>query len=133
MNEVVPSFSSELNFVLPHWSKIDSGFLVSRLILYLWKWVWWGDGRHRHLVTDLCPLLVGSVLQIVSAPGQSYLRPPGPVVMQTVSQAGALNALGSKPPASGPSPTPVTPPGRVECCEPGGYLALKPLINSFCF
>uniref|UniRef100_A0A452SEF2 E1A binding protein p400 n=1 Tax=Ursus americanus TaxID=9643 RepID=A0A452SEF2_URSAM len=57
--------------------------------------------------------LQGSVLQIVSAPGQSYLRPPGPVVMQTMSQAGALNALGSKPPASGPGPAPVTAPGRV--------------------
>ncbi|XP_030356793.1 E1A-binding protein p400-like isoform X16 [Strigops habroptila] len=42
----------------------------------------------------------GSVLQIVSAPGQQYLRPQGPVVMQTVSQAGAvqnaLNALGNQ-------------------------------------
>ncbi|XP_058547524.1 E1A-binding protein p400 isoform X2 [Neofelis nebulosa] len=61
--------------------------------------------------------LQGSVLQIVSAPGQSYLRPPGPVVMQTMSQAGALNALGSKPPSGGPGPAPVTPPvgapGRV--------------------
>lgn len=58
-------------------------------------------------------VIAGSVLQIVSAPGQSYLRPPGPVVMQTMSQAGALNALGSKPPAGGPGPAPVTPPGRV--------------------
>uniref|UniRef100_A0A672UWT6 E1A binding protein p400 n=1 Tax=Strigops habroptila TaxID=2489341 RepID=A0A672UWT6_STRHB len=44
--------------------------------------------------------LQGSVLQIVSAPGQQYLRPQGPVVMQTVSQAGAvqnaLNALGNQ-------------------------------------
>lgn len=58
-------------------------------------------------------VIAGSVLQIVSAPGQSYLRPPGPMVMQTVSQAGALSALGSKPPTSGPGPTPVAPPGRV--------------------
>ena len=31
MNEVVPSFSSELNFVLPHWSKmiLDFWFLAS--------------------------------------------------------------------------------------------------------
>ncbi|XP_006874145.1 PREDICTED: E1A-binding protein p400-like [Chrysochloris asiatica] len=65
--------------------------------------------------------LQGSVLQIVSAPGQPYLRPPGPVVMQTVSQAGAvhgaLNALGGKPPTSTPAPTPLAPqagvPGRV--------------------
>ncbi|XP_064128074.1 E1A-binding protein p400 isoform X2 [Loxodonta africana] len=65
--------------------------------------------------------LQGSVLQIVSAPGQPYLRPPGPVVMQTVSQAGAvhgtLNALGGKPPASAPAPAPLAPqvsvPGRV--------------------
>ncbi|XP_023576411.1 E1A-binding protein p400 isoform X3 [Octodon degus] len=62
--------------------------------------------------------LQGSVLQIVSAPGQPYLRAPGPVVMQTVSQAGAVHgALGSKPPAGGPSPTALTPqvgvPGRV--------------------
>lgn len=55
-------------------------------------------------LTVLCPVFAGSVLQIVSAPGQTYLRPPGPVVMQTVSQAGTLNALGSKPPASGPAP-----------------------------
>uniref|UniRef100_A0A673UTM3 E1A binding protein p400 n=1 Tax=Suricata suricatta TaxID=37032 RepID=A0A673UTM3_SURSU len=66
--------------------------------------------------------LQGSVLQIVSAPGQSYLRPPGPVVMQTVSQAGALNALGSKPPASGPGPAPVTPPVGVP-----GRVAANPL------
>lgn len=62
--------------------------------------------------------LQGSVLQIVSAPGQPYLRAPGPVVMQTVSQAGAVHgALGSKPLAGGPSPAPLTPqvgvPGRV--------------------
>nr|XP_045367692.1 LOW QUALITY PROTEIN: E1A-binding protein p400 [Camelus bactrianus] len=79
--------------------------------------------------------LQGSVLQIVSAPGQSYLRPPGPVVMQTVPPAGALSALGSKPPAGGPGPgpAPVTPPvgvpGRVAvnplaAGEPGG--ASKP-------
>ncbi|TKC35078.1 hypothetical protein EI555_006031, partial [Monodon monoceros] len=66
--------------------------------------------------------LQGSVLQIVSAPGQSYLRPPGPVVMQTVSQAGALNALGSKPPAGGPSPAPMTPPVGVP-----SRLAVSPL------
>ncbi|XP_053785012.1 E1A-binding protein p400 isoform X5 [Desmodus rotundus] len=66
--------------------------------------------------------LQGSVLQIVSAPGQPYLRPPGPVVMQTVSQAGALNALGSKPPAGGPGPAPVTPPVGVP-----GRVAVNPL------
>ncbi|XP_069922364.1 E1A-binding protein p400 isoform X16 [Oryctolagus cuniculus] len=54
--------------------------------------------------------LQGSVLQIVSAPGQPYLRAPGPVVMQTVSQAGAVHGtLGSKPPAGGPNPAPLTP------------------------
>lgn len=59
-------------------------------------------------------VLAGSVLQIVSAPGQPYLRAPGPVVMQTVSQTGAVHStLGSKSPASGPSPAPLTPPGRV--------------------
>lgn len=78
--------------------------------------------------------LQGSVLQIVSAPGQPYLRAPGPVVMQTVSQAGAVHStLGSKPPTSGPSPAPLTPqvgvPGRVAVSamavgEPG--LASKP-------
>ncbi|XP_061459266.1 E1A-binding protein p400 isoform X4 [Rhineura floridana] len=51
--------------------------------------------------------LQGSVLQIVSAPGQQYLRPQGPVVMQTVSQAGtvqnALNALGNQHPAGLPA------------------------------
>ncbi|XP_078193933.1 E1A-binding protein p400 isoform X41 [Callithrix jacchus] len=62
--------------------------------------------------------LQGSVLQIVSAPGQPYLRAPGPVVMQTVSQAGAVHGtLGSKPLAGGLSPAPLTPqvgvPGRV--------------------
>ncbi|XP_044099507.1 E1A-binding protein p400 isoform X6 [Neovison vison] len=66
--------------------------------------------------------LQGSVLQIVSAPGQSYLRPPGPVVMQTMSQAGALNALGSKPPAGGPGPAPVTAPVGVP-----GRVAVNPL------
>ncbi|XP_077776428.1 E1A-binding protein p400 isoform X24 [Podarcis muralis] len=52
--------------------------------------------------------LQGSVLQIVSAPGQQYLRPQGPVVMQTVSPAGtvqnALNALGNQHPAGLPAP-----------------------------
>ncbi|KAM6156071.1 E1A-binding protein p400 [Rhynchocyon petersi] len=65
--------------------------------------------------------LQGSVLQIVSAPGQPYLRPPGPVVMQTMSQAGtvhgAINALGGKPPVGAAAPTPLAPqvgvPGRV--------------------
>ncbi|XP_048369923.1 E1A-binding protein p400 isoform X5 [Sphaerodactylus townsendi] len=44
--------------------------------------------------------LQGSVLQIVSAPGQQYVRPQAPVVMQTVPQGGtiqnALNALGNQ-------------------------------------
>uniref|UniRef100_A0A6J0TEC3 E1A-binding protein p400 isoform X7 n=1 Tax=Pogona vitticeps TaxID=103695 RepID=A0A6J0TEC3_9SAUR len=48
--------------------------------------------------------LQGSVLQIVSAPGQQYLRPQGPVVMQTVSQAGTVqNALGNPHPAGLPT------------------------------
>ncbi|KAG9487567.1 hypothetical protein GDO78_007417 [Eleutherodactylus coqui] len=54
--------------------------------------------------------LQGSVLQIVSAPGQQYLRPPGPVVMQTVAQGAsiqnAINALGNQHPPSIPSMTP---------------------------
>ncbi|XP_056389117.1 E1A-binding protein p400 isoform X2 [Hyla sarda] len=48
--------------------------------------------------------LQGSVLQIVSAPGQQYLRPPGPVVMQTVTQGtslqNAINALGNQHPSN---------------------------------
>ncbi|KYO39548.1 E1A-binding protein p400 isoform E [Alligator mississippiensis] len=60
--------------------------------------------------------LQGSVLQIVSAPGQQYLRPQGPVVMQTVSQPGtvqnALNALGNQHQAGVPASTAVTQPGR---------------------
>ncbi|XP_042297477.1 E1A-binding protein p400 isoform X17 [Sceloporus undulatus] len=59
--------------------------------------------------------LQGSVLQIVSAPGQQYLRPQGPVVMQTMSQAGtvqnALNTLGNQHPASLPASA-VTQQGR---------------------
>uniref|UniRef100_A0A7M4G3K0 E1A binding protein p400 n=1 Tax=Crocodylus porosus TaxID=8502 RepID=A0A7M4G3K0_CROPO len=60
--------------------------------------------------------LQGSVLQIVSAPGQQYLRPQGPVVMQTVSQPGtvqnALNALGNQHQAGMPASAAVTQPGR---------------------
>lgn len=60
--------------------------------------------------------LQGSVLQIVSAPGQQYLRPQGPVVMQTVSQAGtvqnALNALGNQHQAGVPTSATVTQQGR---------------------
>uniref|UniRef100_A0A8C3QI15 E1A binding protein p400 n=1 Tax=Cyanoderma ruficeps TaxID=181631 RepID=A0A8C3QI15_9PASS len=60
--------------------------------------------------------LQGSVLQIVSAPGQQYLRPQGPVVMQTVSQAGtvqnALNALGNQHQAGVPTSTAVTQQGE---------------------
>uniref|UniRef100_A0A8C3SVZ9 E1A-binding protein p400 n=1 Tax=Chelydra serpentina TaxID=8475 RepID=A0A8C3SVZ9_CHESE len=60
--------------------------------------------------------LQGSVLQIVSAPGQQYLRPQGPVVMQTVSQAGtvqnALNALGNQHQAGVPTSAAVTQQGR---------------------
>ncbi|XP_040540290.1 E1A-binding protein p400 isoform X19 [Gallus gallus] len=63
--------------------------------------------------------LQGSVLQIVSAPGQQYLRPQGPVVMQTVSQAGtvqnALNALGNQHQAGVPTSTTVT----QQVCIPG--------------
>uniref|UniRef100_A0A8C8APG0 E1A binding protein p400 n=1 Tax=Otus sunia TaxID=257818 RepID=A0A8C8APG0_9STRI len=63
--------------------------------------------------------LQGSVLQIVSAPGQQYLRPQGPVVMQTVSQAGtvqnALNALGNQHQAGVPTSTAVT----QQVCIPG--------------
>ncbi|XP_069817123.1 E1A-binding protein p400-like isoform X5 [Dendropsophus ebraccatus] len=51
--------------------------------------------------------LQGSVLQIVSAPGQQYLRPPGPVVMQTVTQGSsiqnAINSLGNQHPSNVPS------------------------------
>ncbi|KAM8992871.1 E1A-binding protein p400 isoform 12-T12 [Ara ararauna] len=61
----------------------------------------------------------GSVLQIVSAPGQQYLRPQGPVVMQTVSQAGAvqnaLNALGNQHQAGVPTSTAVA----QQVCIPG--------------
>ncbi|XP_065548393.1 E1A-binding protein p400 isoform X10 [Lathamus discolor] len=61
----------------------------------------------------------GSVLQIVSAPGQQYLRPQGPVVMQTVSQTGAvqnaLNALGSQHQAGVPTSTAVA----QQVCIPG--------------
>lgn len=64
--------------------------------------------------------VAGSVLQIVSAPGQQYLRPQGPVVMQTVSQAGtvqnALNALGNQHQAGVPTSTAVTQQGRF--CSP---------------
>uniref|UniRef100_A0A8C8S7I0 E1A binding protein p400 n=1 Tax=Pelusios castaneus TaxID=367368 RepID=A0A8C8S7I0_9SAUR len=63
--------------------------------------------------------LQGSVLQIVSAPGQPYLRPQGPVVMQTVSQAGtvqnALNALGNQHQAGVPTSTAAT----QQVCIPG--------------
>ncbi|XP_065548396.1 E1A-binding protein p400 isoform X13 [Lathamus discolor] len=63
--------------------------------------------------------LQGSVLQIVSAPGQQYLRPQGPVVMQTVSQTGAvqnaLNALGSQHQAGVPTSTAVA----QQVCIPG--------------
>lgn len=63
--------------------------------------------------------LQGSVLQIVSAPGQQYLRPQGPVVMQTVSQAGtvqnALNALGNQHQAGVPTSATVT----QQVCIPG--------------
>uniref|UniRef100_A0A7M4FM27 E1A binding protein p400 n=1 Tax=Crocodylus porosus TaxID=8502 RepID=A0A7M4FM27_CROPO len=63
--------------------------------------------------------LQGSVLQIVSAPGQQYLRPQGPVVMQTVSQPGtvqnALNALGNQHQAGMPASAAVTQP----VCIPG--------------
>uniref|UniRef100_A0A8C3SVF2 E1A-binding protein p400 n=1 Tax=Chelydra serpentina TaxID=8475 RepID=A0A8C3SVF2_CHESE len=63
--------------------------------------------------------LQGSVLQIVSAPGQQYLRPQGPVVMQTVSQAGtvqnALNALGNQHQAGVPTSAAVT----QQVCIPG--------------
>ncbi|XP_068099542.1 E1A-binding protein p400 isoform X2 [Hyperolius riggenbachi] len=52
--------------------------------------------------------LQGSVLQIVSAPGQQYIRPPGPVVMQTVAQGNSIqnsiNALGNQHPPSIPGP-----------------------------
>ncbi|KAM6423496.1 E1A-binding protein p400 isoform 6-T6 [Liasis olivaceus] len=59
--------------------------------------------------------LQGSVLQIVSAPGPQYLRPQGPVVVQTVPQAGAvqnaLNALGNQHPV-GLQTSAGTQPGR---------------------
>ncbi|XP_040203628.1 E1A-binding protein p400-like isoform X1 [Rana temporaria] len=53
--------------------------------------------------------LQGSVLQIVSAPGQQYIRPPGPVVMQTVAHGNsiqnAMNALGNQHPSNITNPT----------------------------
>ncbi|KAG8455973.1 hypothetical protein GDO86_001966 [Hymenochirus boettgeri] len=58
--------------------------------------------------------LQGSVLQIVSAPGQPYLRPPGQMVMQAMPQVGAIqnaiNSLGIQHPAniSGVAPAPQT-------------------------
>ncbi|KAI1233030.1 hypothetical protein IHE44_0006220 [Lamprotornis superbus] len=77
--------------------------------------------------------LQGSVLQIVSAPGQQYLRPQGPVVMQTVSQAGtvqnALNALGNQHQAGVPTSTAVTQQGRATVTNlPSGDMGavLKP-------
>ncbi|OXB85000.1 UNVERIFIED_CONTAM: hypothetical protein H355_016122 [Colinus virginianus] len=77
--------------------------------------------------------LQGSVLQIVSAPGQQYLRPQGPVVMQTVSQAGtvqnALNALGNQHQAGVPASTTVTQQGRTAVTNlPSGDMGavLKP-------
>jgi hypothetical protein len=90
---------------------------VYRLIFFytIWKWLVCNYTVHSP-VTDASGghVITGSVLQIVSAPGQPYLRAPGPVVMQTVSQAGAVHStLGSKPPTSGPSPAPLTPQGRV--------------------
>ncbi|KAL8180251.1 UNVERIFIED_CONTAM: hypothetical protein K2H54_016135, partial [Gekko kuhli] len=68
--------------------------------------------------------LQGSVLQIVSAPGQQYVRPQAPVVMQTVSQAGtiqnALNALGNQHQASLPTSamTPQMCPGKSGAADP---------------
>ncbi|XP_072000529.1 E1A-binding protein p400-like isoform X3 [Engystomops pustulosus] len=69
--------------------------------------------------------LQGSVLQIVSAPGQQYLRPPGPVVMQTVAQGAsiqnAINTLGNQHAASLPSMTAQTGiQGRSILPYPGG-------------
>ncbi|XP_040272203.1 E1A-binding protein p400-like isoform X2 [Bufo bufo] len=69
--------------------------------------------------------LQGSVLQIVSAPGQQYLRPPGPVVMQTVAQGtaiqNAINALGNQHSANVPSLAPQTGiQGRSIMPYPGG-------------
>nr|XP_060641640.1 E1A-binding protein p400 isoform X5 [Anolis sagrei ordinatus] len=66
--------------------------------------------------------LQGSVLQIVSAPGQQYLRPQGPVVMQTMSPTGtvqnALNTLGNQHPATLPASA-IT----QQACVPGRAMA----------
>lgn len=73
--------------------------------------------------------IAGSVLQIVSAPGQQYLRPQGPVVMQTVSQAGtvqnALNALGNQHQAGVPTSTAVAQQGRFSSLKKYLYLNIQ--------
>lgn len=76
------------------------------------------------------------MLQIVSAPGQQYLRPQGPVVMQTVSQAGtvqnALNALGNQHQAGVPTSTAVTQQGRFFDLKKCLYLHTQ-LLKSYIF
>ncbi|KAM8960730.1 E1A-binding protein p400-like [Pelodytes ibericus] len=52
--------------------------------------------------------LQGNVLQIVSAPGQ-YLRPQGSVVLPTIPQGAAPNAIRNQQPVAAPHPTPVPP------------------------
>ncbi|XP_069353594.1 E1A-binding protein p400-like [Eulemur rufifrons] len=54
--------------------------------------------------------LQGSVLQIVSAPSQQHLRPPGPAAPQSVLQPVPLHRAFGNPPAHTPSPDTVTPP-----------------------
>lgn len=77
--------------------------------------------------------IAGSVLQIVSAPGQQYLRPQGPVVMQTVSQAGtvqnALNALGNQHQAGVPTSTAVTQQGMPSSLRNVSKHSITNIIN----
>ncbi|XP_069071436.1 E1A-binding protein p400 isoform X5 [Pleurodeles waltl] len=70
--------------------------------------------------------LQGNVLQIVSAPGQQYLRPPGPVVMQPVPQSAgvqnAVNAVANQHPgvtATSAATTQPVNPGRTTMANTG--------------
>ncbi|XP_063310461.1 E1A-binding protein p400-like [Pelobates fuscus] len=82
--------------------------------------------------------LQGSVLQIVSAPGQQYLRPPGPVVMQTVTPGvpiqNAMNSIGNQHSSTLPS-VPASPQTGIQgrnllshsgCVEPAVGLKSSP-------
>ena len=54
-------------------------------------------------------LVLGNILQIVSAPGQQILRPQGSMVMQTVAQTPSLS---NASPAAPPTPPSVAPQGE---------------------